>query len=140
MSVPRTGQTVSAAAGDDPSANKGVPWPNPRFTDNTDGTVTDSLTGLVWMKNAGCFAASNWAEALTYANQLSSGQCGLTDGSVAGQWRMPNINELESLVDISRSSPALSAGYPFTNVANSYWSSTSYQAVFSRRARQGIPG
>ncbi len=62
VSVPRTGQTVSAAVGDDPSANKGVPWPNPRFIDNTDGTVTDALTGLVWMKNAGCFpqATGQW--------------------------------------------------------------------------------
>ncbi len=72
--------------------------------------------------------------ALTYANQLSSGQCGLTDGSIASQWRMPNINELESLVDILRSNPALSAGNPFTNVANSYWSSTSYQAAFGASA------
>ena len=30
----------------------GVPWPNPRFTDNGDGTVTDNLTGLIWLKNA----------------------------------------------------------------------------------------
>ena len=43
---------------------------------------------------------------------------------------MPNVNELESLVDISQSNPALSSGNPFTNinVANAYWSSTSYMA------------
>ena len=105
-----------------------------RFTDNKDGTVTDGLTGLVWMKNAGCFAPSNWSAALTFANQLASGSCGLTDGSTAGQWRMPNVNELESLVDISRSNPALSAGNPFTNVANSYWSSSSYQASLGTSA------
>ena len=86
------------------------------------------------MKNAGCFAPSNWSAALTFANQLASGSCGLTDGSTAGQWRMPNVNELESLVDISRSNPALSAGNPFTNVANSYWSSSSYQASLGTSA------
>lgn len=98
-----------------------------RFTDNQDGTVTDSVTGLVWLKNAGCFSPSLWADALAQVNTLASGACGLTDGSVAGHWRMPNINELESLVDASASHPALSPGHPFTNVSPAiYWSSTSY--------------
>ncbi len=134
VSVPRTGQTTSQASGAHGSVEKGIAWRSPRFTDNNDGTVTDGLTGLVWMKNAGCFAASNWSVAQTYANQLASGQCGLTDGSTAGQWRMPNVNELESLVGISRSKPALAAGNPFNNVANSYWSSTSCHASLGARA------
>lgn len=127
-SLPRTGQTASYVAGDDASANKGVAWPGSRFTNNNDGTVTDGLTGLVWTKNAGCFSSGSWSGALTAANNLASGACGLTDGSTAGQWRMPNVNELESLVDVSQSNPALTAGHPFTNVANSYWSSTTYVA------------
>jgi hypothetical protein len=133
VSIPRTGQTTSYVPGDDASANKGVAWPNSRFTDNKDGTVTDGLTGLVWMKNAGCFAPGNWAAALTAANQLASGQCGLSDGSTAGQWRMPNINELESVVDISQSNPAVSSGSPFTGItlANAYWSSSTYMASSS---------
>lgn len=39
-------------------------------------------------------------------------------------WRLPNINELESLVDCARHSPALSLGHPFTNLSEAYWSST----------------
>jgi hypothetical protein len=98
-----------------------------RFTDNQDGTVTDSVTGLVWLKNAGCIHPSLWADALEEVNALASGACGLTDGSAAGQWRLPNVNELESLVDVSTSHPALSPGHPFTNVSPAiYWSSTSY--------------
>ncbi len=98
-----------------------------RFTDNQDGTVTDSVTGLVWLKNAGCFSSANWAGALAQVNMLASGACGLADGSAAGEWRLPNINELESLVDVSRSNPALAPGHPFTNVSTAiYWSSTSY--------------
>ena len=98
-----------------------------RFLDNQDGTVTDSVTGLVWLKNAGCFSPSVWADALAQVNALASGACGLTDGSVAGQWRLPNLNELESLVDVSTSDPALSPGHPFINVSPAvYWSSTSY--------------
>ena len=38
--VPKTGQTISYAAGDDGALQKGVTWPVPRFTDNGDGTVT----------------------------------------------------------------------------------------------------
>lgn len=122
-----TGQTKSYTAGDDGSLKKGVPWSGSRFTDNQDGTVTDSLTGLVWLKNAGCFATAIWATALTDANQLASGSCGLTDSSKAGDWRLPNLSELESIVDVSGSSPALTPGNPFTNVSQSlYWTSTSY--------------
>ncbi|HZP13585.1 MAG TPA: DUF1566 domain-containing protein [Nevskiaceae bacterium] len=130
-SLPRTGQLISFALGDDAAALKGVAWPLLRFTDNLDGTVTDHLTGLVWLKNAGCFAPSDWATALAHANTLASGSCGLTDGSAAGDWRMPNVNELESLIDVSQSNPAISALTPFTNVAvdNAYWSSTTYTAL-----------
>lgn len=129
-SLPRTGQTISYASGDDFSAGAGVAWPGTRFVDNQNGTVTDQLTGLVWLKNAGCFTPESWSAALTAANQLASGQCGLSDGSTAGQWRMPNVNELESLVDVSQSNPAISASAPFINIAmaNAYWSSTTYAA------------
>jgi hypothetical protein len=129
-SLPRTGQATSYAGGDDSAKQMGVAWPGTRFTDNLDGTITDHLSGLLWLKNAGCFTPTDWSAALTAASQLASGACGLTDGSTAGQWRMPNVNELESLVDVSQSNPALSAAHPFTNVdlSRAYWSSTTYMA------------
>ncbi|UCE55232.1 MAG: hypothetical protein JSV31_07260 [Desulfobacterales bacterium] len=52
--VAKTGQTDSYADCDDGDLEKGIVWPVPRFTDNEDGTVTDNLTGLVWLKNANC--------------------------------------------------------------------------------------
>lgn len=132
-SLPRTGQAISYANGDDAAVRKGLAWPGTRFTDNSNGTVSDQLTGLVWLKNAGCFSPSDWATALTAANQLASGACGLSDGSSAGQWRMPNANELESLVDVSSFNPAVSPAHPFTNInlAKAYWSSTTYMALTS---------
>ena len=52
--VPKTGQTTSYANGDDGDLELGVASPNPRFTDNGDGKVTDNLTELIWLKNAKC--------------------------------------------------------------------------------------
>ena len=122
-----TGQTASYAPGDDGALAKGEVWPAQRYVDNQNGTVTDNATGLVWLKNANCFQAAIWATAISDANQLVSGQCGLSDGSKAGQWRLPNLNELESVVDISASNPAVTPGSPFANVAPAiYWTSTGY--------------
>jgi hypothetical protein len=133
--VAQTGQTVCyntigtvivcAGTGQDGEYRKGVAWPDPRFTDNSDGTVTDNLTGLIWTENANCDGYKNYTDALTYCNTLASGSCGLTDGSFAGNWRLPNIRELHSLIDFGQSSPALPSGHPFINVQPGfYWAST----------------
>ena len=39
-------------------------------------------------------------------------------------WRLPNINELESLVDCAAANPAVPPDHPFTEVRDVYWSST----------------
>jgi hypothetical protein len=124
--VLKTGQTTIFATGDDGDVQAGVPVPNPRFTDNGDGTVTDNLTGLTWLKNVMCLGQQTWADALAAANALADGNgaCGLADGSAAGDWRVPNRNELNSLLDLGTFNPALPAGHPFMNVAAFYWSST----------------
>jgi len=106
--VPKSGQIITYGMGDDGSLRKGVAWPVPRFTDNADGTVTDNLTGLIWLKNANCYGAQTWANALSSANTLNSGECGLSDDSSAGDWRMPHWKELYSLVDVQYWVPALS--------------------------------
>jgi hypothetical protein len=127
--VARTGQTTSYAAGDDGAILKGVPSPSPRFTDNANGTVTDNLTGLIWLKNANVFSKQTWPQALADCNTLANGSAGLTDGSTAGQWRLPNLKELHSLIDYSSNNPALPAGHPFTGVQSAYyWSSTTWVA------------
>jgi len=132
--VPKTGQTTSYATGDDGDHERGVAWPNPRFTDNLDGTVTDNLTGLIWLKDADCYGERTWNNALSDSNGLASGSCGLTDGSSAGDWRLPNRRELFSLIHDDFFNPAVpntagtgqwSQGDPFNNVQSYYyWSST----------------
>ncbi len=129
--VPKTGQTSSFAAGDDGALQKGVAWPNPRFTDNSNGSVTDNLTGLIWLKNANCFGLNFWDVAVSDANTLNSGECGLTDGSAEGDWRLPNVREMQSLVDYKHFDPAMQSGQPFPIVlpfigvqSSIYWTST----------------
>lgn len=121
------GQTVDCSeTGQDGAIQAGVPFPSPRFADNGDGTVADQLTGLIWLKNANAFGVRSWDQALQVCNSLASGSHGLADKSGAGEWRLPNVNELRSLIDYANYGPALPSGHPFTNVRSSlYWSSTS---------------
>ena len=100
---------------------------DPRFTDNGDGTVTDNLTGLIWLQDANCFGDwTSWTNAQSDASTLGDGSCGLTDSSAAGDWRLPSLKELQSLVDFGQYSPALHSGHPFSRVKPVYWTSTSY--------------
>lgn len=123
--VPKTGQTMSFAAGDDGALKRGVAWPTPRFTDNSNGTITDNLTGLIWLKNANCpNTLRTWQGALDFVVGINNGTNNCGDTSNASDWRLPNRNELTSLLDLG-TVPALPAGHPFTNfVASGYWSST----------------
>lgn len=156
IELPQTGQTVCygptvatdgseipcIGTGQDGDTLAGVPWPSPRLVDNGDGTVTDHLTGLVWLKNSNCTETLGgvrrditkpdslvpgfvdiWLDAMTWVANLGDGACGLTDGSTAGSWRMPNVNELKSLIN-PRQQPMLSPAPPFTGQAlRGYWTS-----------------
>lgn len=100
------------------------------------GTATDNNTGLIWLQNANCGGTKTWAVALAYCAALANGSCGLTDGSVAGDWRLPNRFELESLLHLGYCTPALSnaagdgqwtSGDAFVGaVSDDYWSSTTH--------------
>jgi hypothetical protein len=148
--VAKTGQTQSKGSGDDGDLRKGVAWPNPRFTDSDDGTVTDNLTGLIWLQDASCAVFflgdstgqndRSWSNALIAANSLKAGYCGLTDGSSAGHWRLPNMRELQSLIDYGDYGPALPDGNPFSGVPfdGNYWSSTDFLNLANDRWYMGI--
>ncbi len=103
-----------------------------RWSDNGDGTVTDNLTGLIWLKNANCGGVMNWEGAHQFANTLfdgstgaNGGDCGLSDHSKTGAWRLPNLHELFGLMEFSQSQPALPSNHPFSGVQSDlYWTAS----------------
>jgi hypothetical protein len=136
--LPKTGQRncydslgnviPCAGTGQDGDVQAGAPWPNPRFTDNGDGTITDNLTGLMWTKDANLWGSwSSWLDALEYIAAMNAGfygHFGYTD------WRLPNINEIESLANANEANSATwLTGQGFDNVQfqdnwSFYWSAT----------------
>lgn len=114
------GREISCrATGQDGELQMGLAWPEPRFAVE-DSVVLDRLTGLYWLQDADIRPRTmDWEETLTYVRNLD---LQLPEPSM--RWRLPTINELESLVDCSRHTPALPAGHPFKNVRDVYWSST----------------
>jgi hypothetical protein len=58
-----------------------------------NGTITDTATGMIWLRDAGCIGPLDWAGANRAAARLRSGRCGLRDGSQPGDWRLPSNAE-----------------------------------------------
>lgn len=120
--LPKTGQTMIYQPGDDGSYQMGYPLGGgQRFIDNGDGTIIDTVTGLMWIKDptqAGLGSPMYWYDAIIACENL--------DFAGHNDWRLPNINELMSIVDHSRYNPAFDTFYftPFPDTWTPYWSST----------------
>lgn len=100
------------------------------FSDNWDGTISDDATGLMWMQDDS-ETGMNWEDALSYAEGME--YAGYSD------WRLPDIKELQSILDYSRSpqstgSAAIDPVFNCTEITNKagesdfpyYWSSTTH--------------
>lgn len=149
--LPKTGQTTCydnsgltincANTGQDGDYQKGSAWPDPRFADNGNSTITDNLTGLTWSKDANApgpsecspGSAMDWQGALDYVACLNTHMyLGYTD------WRLPDVNELESLSNEGQSGGSGVLVWlnlqGFIDVQGRYWSSTSsaYDAFYAR--------
>ena len=106
--------------GQDGEWQRGAPWPAERFVVRGE-IVTDGLTGLHWCRDAtvGTFPCT-WGEAFALIDGLNREQHGGRD-----DWRLPNRNELRSLMSYQARKPALAEGHPFVNVfLGWYWTST----------------
>ncbi|MDH5655359.1 MAG: DUF1566 domain-containing protein [Spirochaetia bacterium] len=98
------------------------------FIANADNTVTDRATGLVWQKCSrgqktdnlcsGMASLATWKTAITYCKNLT----------LAGKtWRLPNVNELKSIVDRSKTnSTTINLTYFPATAAGYYWSASAY--------------
>jgi hypothetical protein len=85
------------------------------FSDNGDETITDRSTGLMWQQGAG--GLKIWSNALLYCKNLNL--------AGHGDWRMPNIKELVTIADYSKTGTKIDSSI-FTTGGNSFWSSTTY--------------
>ncbi len=104
--------------------------PSNRFTVHSNGTVTDSKTGLMWkqcsegLSGADCRAGGatsyTWSEALQQAQTVNN------NGGYAGysDWRVPNVKELRSITERQCYSPAINATIFPNTVSTYYWSSS----------------
>lgn len=85
-------------------ANMSASTPDSQLTDNVDGTITDSKTGLMWKKcmegvsgnncDSGAATSFTWETALQQPGLVNS--VGFAEHS---DWRLPNVKELASLVE-----------------------------------------
>lgn len=102
------------------------------YTDNGDSTVTDNVTGLMWEQktdDGGPRDMDNtytWKDALAYCENLTLG--GYTD------WRMPTPKELERLVDLTRSNPAIDTAYFPNTKSGKYWTGTTCSGCHKHKA------
>lgn len=122
---PVGGKYVRAVRGDNYGVNE--------LINNGDGTINDNATGLMWMQDDNG-EAIDWETSLAYAE--SSTSAGHND------WRLPNVKELQSIVDYgyspsatdaSKIGPAIDPMFSCTPIINEagnddygyYWTSTS---------------
>jgi len=112
--------------GQDSRVNTGCPNDASRFTNHGNGTVTDNCTGLMWQQGTADVNSDGqstgedslpWCSALIFCRNLGLG--GHDD------WRLPNVRELESIVDYGRVNQAIDP--VFSAVPGRYWSSTSIE-------------
>ena len=137
--LPRTGQTLCYestgaittcnGSGQDGETLKGAVWNSTRFTNLANGTIQDNLTDLIWSKDANAPGPDSCAPATTknWQNSLDYIKCLNTNSYLGfGDWRLPNQNELSSLVNYAQlNQAAWLTGLGFTGVqAAFYWSSS----------------
>ena len=136
--------THSDTIGQDARCKSGIELPRARFRKMKNGTVHDKVTNLYWLYLANeqeFYENDNtdhnereWFKALDACNKLCAGFGGLKDKSKPGDWRLPNVRELTSLINYQYADPALSSSVgnkhysqndPFHGVQNNYyWTST----------------
>lgn len=96
---------------------RGNPYlPSNDFIDNNDKTISDKNTLLMWQKEDG--GTMIWEAAIQRCETLRLGE--------HNDWRLPNIKELESIIDHKKIGPAIDQNYFSSAMSAGYWSSTTF--------------
>lgn len=100
-----------------------------RFIDNLDGTATDTHTGLTWMR---CALGQEWdgITCVAHANAYKWNEACALRYAFGGNndWRLPTINELKSLVDLTRREPAIDIAVFPNSSSSTFWSASALVA------------
>jgi hypothetical protein len=137
--LPATGQDRTVDAGEDGNPAYGAAL---AYQDNGDGTITDLNTGLMWEKKSDDGSIHDWDTTYTWLNALGVFIPALNTAEFAGydDWRLPNVKELQSIVNYGAVNPAVSAVFNTgcaagctvltcsCTASSSHWSSTAYEA------------
>jgi|SRR5215470_7306772 len=146
----QTGQITAYGTGSDGDIQKGA---SRSYTDNGDGTITDRTTGLMWEKKSNDGMIHDWTNTYTWSG-ASYGTTYILDGTAtttflatlnggggfAGHtdWRIPNVNELQSIINYGQWNPAVDPAFAncvggctvtmcsCTETTTGYWSSTTW--------------
>ena len=103
-------------------AAAGLAYGAERFSYSSDGSeVTDNTTGLVWRR---CAEGMSWSEGTCNGDATLYTQEAALQLGING-WRLPNIKELASIVDLSKVNPAIDpSSFPNTPTSTDFWSSS----------------
>jgi hypothetical protein len=140
-------------------------WANSyRYVDCGNGTVTDQVTGLIWLQRTDCLGSATFAEANRMVQALKHSDCSLADNSTPGQWRLATKAEWEATLlqpPAPCTFPALTNDQGsdcwgngpsslFNVIADAYWTSTAKYSVelpnpndrmrFAWKANLGVAG
>lgn len=154
----KAGDAVACdGTGQDGEFRKGISWPNPRFVDHGNGTITDMLTGLMWLKDADCASTMgynpddqypfignmSWLHALEFIKKMNTGEIDACGSYATGytDWHLPTPREMESLINYGASNNIKwLTNQGFINVKAKkftvcvenhcpYWTSTTYSGL-----------
>ena len=119
--------------------NSAITATTTHLTDNNDGTITDPESGLIWKK---CSEGQSWsatsnnctgtADIYTWQAALQRAQAvnvGSGENFLQIDWRVPNINELDSIAELRCENPAINKTVFPNTPADYFWSSSPYAPI-----------